>query len=173
MHVWCLQGHKKASDSLDLELQRVVSGHTGAGHRSQVHWKSSQWSSPQLSSQLLIIQFFVKTFIFNLCVWGLADVCGYMWSPEVNLRCPSQMLSTMHFRGAPRSSSQASWPEPLGIFLPHSPSVGTVSLTTIPSLLCGFWGAESGPHAYVTRAVSSALGHLVIKLLIHPNEQAE
>lgn len=33
---------KRVSDDLDLELQRVVSGHVGAGNQTQILWKSDQ-----------------------------------------------------------------------------------------------------------------------------------
>jgi hypothetical protein len=32
LHAWCLRGQKKASDPLELELQRVVSYYVGAGN---------------------------------------------------------------------------------------------------------------------------------------------
>lgn len=37
-------GQKRASDHLDLELQKVVSHDMGAGTRTQVLWKNSQSS---------------------------------------------------------------------------------------------------------------------------------
>lgn len=170
----CLQGHKQGSDALDLELQRLVNCHIGAGDRSCVHWRAtSALNHSQLPSSESF-QFLVKLlFLFCVCVCVWGGCCWCMWV-HVEARSHPQVSSDVVYLREELLGAhwvgEASWPEiPRNLTAPSSQCWDCESVP--PScLLCGFWGAVRSLCLCNNWAISSAL---VIKLLIHPNEQTK
>lgn len=66
-HLWFLRGQKKASDTLELELQIVMSCYVGAVNQTWVLCKSSKGSYPlsHLASASHLILFFNYQIVDN------------------------------------------------------------------------------------------------------------
>jgi len=65
-------GHKRALDTLELELQMVVSHHVGAGNETQVLCKS-KLSEPSLQPQEVILFLLICT-----CMCACVCMCVYV-----------------------------------------------------------------------------------------------
>lgn len=84
-----LKGQKRSLDSLELEVERVVSCHVGVGNWTRVLYKSSQWRESHLSSPMEFLPLFSTkyTFLAFSCtklpgvyfVSSTLTFCGWTW----------------------------------------------------------------------------------------------
>jgi hypothetical protein len=92
-----LGGQKRSSDTLEPELQMVVSYHVGAGGWTQVLWESNKWFL-LFSLQLLLLLFkenFESIHSYNYCIFFYIHLCimfvcvvvgvGVVWPCVVSL----------------------------------------------------------------------------------------